>query len=670
MNQCNLKKPLQWFGLLVLALALQATTVAGDQKQMIQIGDKCTVDYTCKLKDGSLLITTLQKVAKDPKVPKSDLFVPLEAYVPVELMAGFDAVDADPGAGHLLLGRLDKMLSEAIVGREVGKPAELELTTGAVPLPDNADSEVRMKILRLRPIERSMTRDLFKRLSNDRAPVVGMEIQLESAARQGDTGGLMGRVTAIEGDNVKIKTLAQPGDTIQTPYGPGKVERYRDDNLMEIRLQPVIGKVLRFGNMVGRITKTDDTAFTIDMSNPFGGETLQCKAVVLDADPASAEKKELIESMRSEMEQEMARQFAVAKAKSEPEKPDVVQVGDLIWVQYKIVDETGRPWFSLFPEDTDALARQVAAGAVKRPPVPYFPMIAGRQIDVPGLDLAVLGLQKGERKSITLAPAKGFGVRDDKMLVEFERARKVPLKTTMERAQFEQQFKSTPVAGSQMDLPPYGWATILAASDKEVTFALKTEQRRLEHPYGATDVHAEEDNLIYTLTPRVGAVYPYEDKIGTIVKSNDKTFYVDFNHPLAGQTVTVEYSVHDLRKASSLSQNKIQWEEDLEKARAIAKKESKPIMLVLYADWCQWCERLLNVTLTDPVITTTTADRFVWVKLNSGRYQNFKSMFGQEGFPMTVLLDQQGQLIEKQEGYQEVYPLWERLQRTLVSKKG
>jgi FKBP-type peptidyl-prolyl cis-trans isomerase 2 len=670
MNQRNQKKPLQWLGLLVLAISLQATAAAGDPKgRMIQIGDKCVVDYSCKLKDGSLLITTLQKVAEDPKVPKSDLFVPLQTYMPVELMAGFDAVDADPGVGHLLLGRLDKMLSEAIVGREVGKSAEFELASGAVPLPENADSELRMKILRLRPIERSITLELFKRLSKDRAPAVGMEILLESGAKQGEPG-LMGRVSAIEGDTIKVKTLARPGDTVQTPFGPGKVERYRDDNLMEIRLQPIIGKVLRFGNMLGRITKFDDTAFTIDMSNPFGGETLQCKAVVLDADSASPEKKALIESMRSEMEEEMARQFAAAKAKSEPENPGVVQFGDLIGVQYKIVDEKGRTWFSLFPEDADAMAKQVAAGAVKHPPLPYFPMVAGRPTDVPGLDLAVLGLQKGVRKSLTLTPAKGFGQRDDKLLVEFERARKVPLKTTMERTQFEQQFKNTPVAGSQMDLPPYGLATILSASDQEVTFALKTEKRRLEQPYGVTDVYAEKDNLIYNLTPRVGALYTYEDKQGPIVNSNDKTFFVDFNHPLAGQTVTVEFLVRDMHKASTLAQSQIQWVENLETARATARKESKPIMLVLYADWCHWCERLLTVTLTDPVITSTTADRFVWVKLNSDRHKEFKSMFGQEGFPMTVLLDPQGQVIEKHEGYQEVYPIWERLQNVLESKKG
>jgi FKBP-type peptidyl-prolyl cis-trans isomerase 2 len=666
MKRSSLRNLLIRIGILLLVPAFSAALAAGGPNRVVRIGDKCTVDYSCRLKDGTLLVTTLPSVADDPKIPKSDLFLELREYHPVDLLAGMDAIGAEPNAANTLVGRLDKKLAEAIVGLEAGKPSKVFLTSEAMPQPDGSSGEVRMKILRVRPIERTLSMAMFKRLSRGKDPSVGMELQLEPPGnRWGEPGGLMGRVAAVEGDNVRIKTLAKPGDTFQTPLGPAKVERYRDDNFMEIRLDPRVGKLLRFGHMLGRISKIDAENFIIDMSHPFGGEALQCEAVVLDAESDSAEKRELMERMKAELEQNFERQMETAKSMAAGENTAIVQKDDLTWVQYKLIDEKGRIWLSLFPDDTSGKEKKNASDAALRGLMTYFPLVAARQTDVPGLDLAVLGMQKGERKRVTLPPAKGFGQRDDKLRIDFERTQKIPVQSTLERALFEQQFKISPKEGAQLEMPPHGRATILKVTDQEVTFKLQAENRRIDEAIGATEVKVDQGSITYTLTPRIGAQYPFEGKSGTIVKSDAKTFTVDFNHPLAGQTVTLELLVHDFRKASALTDAAIEWVENYKRAQTIAHMEGKPIVLVLHAEWCSWCKRLFAETLADPIITAMR-DRFVWVRIDSDKQKDYMTMFGQEGFPMMVLLDKQGQVTQKLQGFQQVYPLWENLQRALA----
>jgi len=50
----------------------------------------------------------------------------------------------------------------------------------------------------------------------------------------------------------------------------------------------------------------------------------------------------------------------------------------------------------------------------------------------------------------------------------------------------------------------------------------------------------------------------------------------------------------DVKDASALESVKIGWIEDLDQGFSTAKKEGKPSVLLLYADWCSWCKKLLT----------------------------------------------------------------------------
>jgi FKBP-type peptidyl-prolyl cis-trans isomerase 2 len=563
-----------------------------------------------------------------------------------------------PDGGYGLLQNLDKQLAENIVGLLTGQPSALKLSAEPLPPPKGGSNDVAMVLKRVRPIERSVPMNYFLRLSHDKAPVVGMQVELEpSGSALPGTHGLMGWVTAVEEGSVKLKYAVKPGDTFKTPFGPATVERFRDDGMMEIRLHPQVGHVVRLNYNLGYISKIDAKDFFVNTGHPFGGQTLSCEAIVRAAGPPSAAKQAPVQSP------------AAAKADDQADQVDRVQNGDLAWVQYRVMDEKGNLQLSNFPEDAVEMAQK--PGVLDDPSVRlrFLPLVAGRPGVVPGLDAAVLGLRKGERKTVTLPADKAYGPHDDKLVTAYKRMRRVPLTQTLDRIYFEKRFHIVPKEGATFDLPVYGRARVSAESDKEVTFKLAPEKMELENAYGTTRITMEPNTVTYTLTPRIGAAFSDGQNSGVIVKSDDEQFTVDYNPPLAGQAITLEVAVHDVRKAADLADHPIHWQEDFSKASATARQEDKSIALMLYADWCPWCKRMFKEILTDPVITAMS-DRFVWVKINSDKHEEYKARFDQTGFPMVVVLDKEGKVLEKRQGFQPVYSLLEALQQSLAVPKG
>jgi len=58
-------------------------------------------------------------------------------------------------------------------------------------------------------------------------------------------------------------------------------------------------------------------------------------------------------------------------------------------------------------------------------------------------------------------------------------------------------------------------------------------------------------------------------------------------------------------------------------------------------------------------------DRFVWVRVNSDKEQKYKQQYGQEGFPMMVLLNSEGSVLKKIDGYRDARALSEEIKAVL-----
>jgi thiol:disulfide interchange protein len=175
-------------------------------------------------------------------------------------------------------------------------------------------------------------------------------------------------------------------------------------------------------------------------------------------------------------------------------------------------------------------------------------------------------------------------------------------------------------------------------------------------------VAVAERHITTTLEPQLGAPFPMKDGVGIITATDGMTFTVDFNHPLAGKAIVLDLEVVSVSPA--LQGASIDWIDDYEAGLSMAKRDSKPVFLILHADWCDWCKKTFSKTLPDPRIIAFR-ERFIWVQVNSDKEQKYKKQYGQEGFPMMVLLNPDGLVLKKINGYRDAAALRDELKAVL-----
>nr|NJM04438.1 thioredoxin fold domain-containing protein [Desulfobacula sp.] len=197
---------------------------------------------------------------------------------------------------------------------------------------------------------------------------------------------------------------------------------------------------------------------------------------------------------------------------------------------------------------------------------------------------------------------------------------------------------------------------------------LATDGRVEQAPFGRTTVSLEGDTITITLTPIIGAEFEAGEKKGFIISADQDRFVVDFNHPFAGQKLFLDLSLVSFTKASAFKDIHIPWIEDHDTGLETARLQEKPAVLVLYADWCQWCKKLFDETFQDPRIKLLK-DEFVWVKANSDLDKGLKSFYKQAGFPMLVFLDDKGNMVKKLEGFKDADSLLFELE-TMLNPNG
>jgi thioredoxin-related protein len=110
------------------------------------------------------------------------------------------------------------------------------------------------------------------------------------------------------------------------------------------------------------------------------------------------------------------------------------------------------------------------------------------------------------------------------------------------------------------------------------------------------------------------------------------------------------------------------WLDNYEKALAQAKAENKNVLLDFTgSDWCGWCIKMVEETLSKPEFTDYAAKNLVLVEVDfpnkkklsdETKKQNkeLQDKFGAKGYPTFVLVDKDGKELGKQVGYMQGGP--------------
>lgn len=124
---------------------------------------------------------------------------------------------------------------------------------------------------------------------------------------------------------------------------------------------------------------------------------------------------------------------------------------------------------------------------------------------------------------------------------------------------------------------------------------------------------------------------------------------------IRGVELRLGHSVLPGATAPAVSAWKASWlEQDLEQALVRAQAEGKGVLVDVYAVWCTECVELDRKTWPDPGVAGWVAQHAVPVRIDTDRVRpDLQKRWGIVGYPTVLLLDQEGRVLKRREGFQD-----------------
>ena len=97
--------------------------------------------------------------------------------------------------------------------------------------------------------------------------------------------------------------------------------------------------------------------------------------------------------------------------------------------------------------------------------------------------------------------------------------------------------------------------------------------------------------------------------------------------------------------ASPPSRTEINWQTDLKNAHAESVKLNRPMLLVFGADWCTYCRKIDQTTLTTPLLVSYVNNSFVPVRLDLKKDKDVAKILGVDRVPCTIILSPRADLL-------------------------
>lgn len=640
---------------LLIALLLAAGCAA--KPVAVRPGDKAGVSFTCRFANGDLAVSSSATAGLGDGNRRSTVFLARDTSDSITIEAGQPS-ELAPDKVRPLEEEALQQLRKEVLGMARGETRTVRLRSSIT-----GPSVIKFNRILELPRERRLTVAEFKASTDGREPKVGGDYT--------EYAGIPGRVSDVSGDRVTVSFSARPGATVEQFFGRGAV--VEDGDTYRVTFTAEKGALVRSGFMVGRVVEITDSSIGVDFGDPFAGEVMNCDLKVETLEPASVpatiamdegekSRGQLLDALKGAAAD--GTNSATIHTDGQDVKPGVeesnpavagqaAQNGDLARVGYTATLEDGTLLFST--------RRGVAGNPVAkkaswyREPARFEPesVVVGKPSHLPGLDDALVGMVVGEKKRLTLPPDRAFGQPDPAKLVSLPLVKTMPRVSTISAEEYVKRFGGFPVVGKEVPFTPYFPARVDKVGEKEVWLSMVVENGTTHRErFGTTTLKIDGDSVVTTLSPIIGSEFPLQEGTGIIASTDGTTFTIDGNHPLAGKSIVVDLELAGLTRAADLPGGEIPWLDEHDAGLTQAKKEGKPAVLVLHAEWCGYCKKLFNETLPDPRIATLR-DRFTWIRVDSDKQADIRQRYAQTGFPLIVLFRADGTVAGKLDGYQE-----------------
>ncbi|MDZ4686528.1 MAG: thioredoxin family protein [Planctomycetaceae bacterium] len=110
---------------------------------------------------------------------------------------------------------------------------------------------------------------------------------------------------------------------------------------------------------------------------------------------------------------------------------------------------------------------------------------------------------------------------------------------------------------------------------------------------------------------------------------------------------------------------KLKWQTDLKVARKLALADHKLLMVVFTAQWCAFCHKLINSTISHRDLAPFVDRHFVPVMIDFDENKRVAEILEVDSLPNTVILSPQADLLVQRKGFASVASFKETLQAAI-----
>jgi thiol:disulfide interchange protein DsbD len=98
--------------------------------------------------------------------------------------------------------------------------------------------------------------------------------------------------------------------------------------------------------------------------------------------------------------------------------------------------------------------------------------------------------------------------------------------------------------------------------------------------------------------------------------------------------------------AAVAAHEKVLWHKVQADAFAAAKASGKPVLIDMWAEWCEACKKMDATTFADPVVLSEIGERWITLKMDltedNAETQKIQEVYGLQSLPTLVLLPPDG----------------------------
>lgn len=112
-----------------------------------------------------------------------------------------------------------------------------------------------------------------------------------------------------------------------------------------------------------------------------------------------------------------------------------------------------------------------------------------------------------------------------------------------------------------------------------------------------------------------------------------------------------------LLSCSFLEAGEVQWNKNLRQAAEQAGRQKKPLMIMVSAPWCGYCQKMMKTTFLDEPLIDHLNQCFIPVYLDADENEEWVQKLEVEGLPTTLIVSPEMKVVKRLTGYQSAEQL-------------